>query len=498
VRWHEIALRVALIIGSAVAINEHASAWVTAPLSLIAIATTIELAVRPYARSTVDRVLIGCGSGVVALILLGLILNLTPSGLTRTTWSVTWAVVGLGVLIWRRNAGVSVDIARIRVPPSAFWAVPVVAVLVAAGFVAQAGVNNEKHPVLALSLLSQTTRDVQVQINATSISGSYRLRAQSDTPGAQAYTSPEFDISAGSAGARIVRKVPTNFPSRWTITLAAVHGNPFTRELIVDVGSSSNAWSDIWAADFAGPTYSSVSTGDWQYVLGNGFGDGEVEKMTNSKQNAHVDGNGDLLITPILQNGQWTSARLQSTRTFLLAPGNEYEISASIMQPDPASGIGYWPAFWMSAPGTQLHDGEVDILEDINGYSEHSATFHCGYERSDLKDPCEVHGVGSGLVACPKCQTTYNTYTVIVDRRNPGAEQIAWYLDGREFFSVQESSVGDTLWDDSFSQPFSIVLEVSMGGVYPNSRCNCTSPLSATSSGASMRVQYVTVAKLAS
>lgn len=497
-RWPEIALRVALIVGSAAAINEHASAWVTAPLGLIALATTIELAIRPYARNAVDRVLIGCGSGVVALILLGVVLNLTPSGLTRTTWSATWVVIGLAVLIWRRKTGVTMSLSGLRVPTSAFWAVPIVAVLVAAGFVAQAGVKNEKQPLLALSLLSKTTRSVQVQINATSISGSYQLKAQSGTPGAQAYTSPEFEISAGSSGTRIVKQVPTNFPSRWTITLAAMHGTPLTRELIVDVGSNSNVWNNIWAADFSGPVDSSVNTSEWQAVLGSGFGDGEVETMTNLKQNAHVDGHGDLLITPILQNGHWTSARLQSKQTFSLAPGSEYEISASIMQPGPASGIGYWPAFWMSAPGTQVHDGEIDILEDINAYSQHSATFHCGYQRTDTKDPCEVHGVGSGLVPCPNCQTSYNTYTVIVDRRNPGAESMSWYLDGRQFFSVQESQVGDTLWNDSFTEPFTVVLEVSMGGVYPNSRCNCTSPTSATSSGASMRVQYVTIAKLAS
>src|SRR5271165_284850 len=107
------------------------------------------------------------------------------------------------------------------------------------------------------------------------------------------------------------------------------------------------------------------------------------------------------------------------------------------MQPNPAIGTGYWPAFWMVAPGTILHTGEIDVLEDINGHNDHSGSLHCGYARQS-KNQCQSYGVGSGLIACPRCQVSYNTYTVEVDRRSPGAEVISWYLDGKEFFRVNE------------------------------------------------------------
>jgi hypothetical protein len=57
--------------------------------------------------------------------------------------------------------------------------------------------------------------------------------------------------------------------------------------------------------------------------------------------------------------------------------------------------------------------------------------------------PChEYTGLTSGLQPCPGCQTGYHDYSIIIDRRNPSKEQIRWYLDGKQFFSVSESTVG--------------------------------------------------------
>lgn len=494
-RAPELALRVALIVGSALAVNQHPSTWVAAPLGLIAIAATVELAIRPYGRNAIDRLLMGCGSVVVALILIGVGLNLTPSGLTRMTWTAAWVVLGLGVLIWRRKYGLTMRLSRIGVSPSAFWAVPIVLVLVAAGFVAQGGVRNGEQPVLALALISKSAHVITVQIDASSITGTYRLKAHSEDPGAKPYVSGEFAIDASGSGAHIVKRIPIALSGRWTITLASATST-LSRQLIVDIGSAAASWIDIWRASFAGRAFSRVRSTDWQYVTGSGFGDGEVESMTDLTQNVHIDGHGDLVITALRNNGAWTSSRLQSKDTFLFAPGGEYRVSASIMQPNPQVGTGYWPAFWMLAPGTPQHTGEIDVLESVNGDSDHGGNLHCGYDRRNA-NRCQARGLGSGLLPCPHCQDSFHTYSVIVDRRFPGAEQISFYLDGNEFWSTSESAVGATAWTSAFTRPFDIILEVAIGGQYPDSRCNCHSPLPQTSPGASMQVQYVAVSKLA-
>jgi beta-glucanase (GH16 family) len=126
-------------------------------------------------------------------------------------------------------------------------------------------------------------------------------------------------------------------------------------------------------------------------------------------------------------------------------------VTASIKQPGPASALGYWPGFWMLGPGRWPGTGEIDILEDVNGLSREASTLHCGnlsQRNSDgTSGPChEGTGLGSGLQRCPGCQQDFHTYTAIVDRRHATNEQIRWYLDGHEFFSMDESRVGQTVW----------------------------------------------------
>ncbi|HEY1616354.1 MAG TPA: hypothetical protein VGG25_01985, partial [Streptosporangiaceae bacterium] len=190
-------------------------------------------------------------------------------------------------------------------------------------------------------------------------------------------------------------------------------------------------WSTVFSDNFAGAAGSQVNSANWKYDTGAGstFGTGEIETMTNSTSNVYLDGNGHLVIKAINSGGNWTSGRIQTNTANVGAPaGGELEVTASIEQPNPSSGLGYWPAFWMLGPGSWPSTGEIDIMEDVNALSEHSGTFHCGV---DPGGPCnETDGIGSGLQACSGCQTGYHTYTVIVNRTNASAESITWYLDG--------------------------------------------------------------------
>jgi hypothetical protein len=258
------------------------------------------------------------------------------------------------------------------------------------------------------------------------------------------------------------------------------------------VPAPPSGWSTVFSDDFNGSSGAAPNGANWIYDTGPGsnFGTGEIETMTNSTANVHLDGAGDLNITALGSGSNWTSGRIQTPSANVGAPaGGELEVTASIKQPAPASGLGYWPAFWMLGPGQWPENGEIDILEDVNALSQHSGTFHCGV---DPGGPCnETNGIGSGLQGCSGCQSGYHTYTAIVNRTNTSAESITWYLDGNQFYQVNENQVDTTTWHNAVDHNFSIIFDLAMGGGYPNGQCGCTTPNGATSSGASMSVAYV-------
>jgi hypothetical protein len=252
-----------------------------------------------------------------------------------------------------------------------------------------------------------------------------------------------------------------------------------------------SGWTTEFSDDFNGAAGSPID-GNWMYDTGPGssFGTGEIETMTNSTSNGYLDGNGNFDITALGSGSSWTSARVQTTSANVGAPsGGELEVTASIKQPSPANGLGYWPAFWMLGPGQWPENGEIDIMEDVNALSEVSGTVHCGV---DPGGPCnEPNGVGSGLRSCSGCQSGYHTYTMILNRTNPSSESITFYLDGNAYFTATESQVGTSTWQAAFDHNLSIIMDLAMGGGYPNGVCGCTTPSGSTTSGGTMSVDYV-------
>jgi hypothetical protein len=250
-----------------------------------------------------------------------------------------------------------------------------------------------------------------------------------------------------------------------------------------------SGWNQVFLDDFNGASGSGID-GQWMYDTGPGsnFGTGEIETMTNSTANVHLDGGGNLDITALGSGSNWTSGRVQTTSANVGAPaGGKLMVTASIQQP--TGGLGYWPAFWMLGPGQWPENGEIDIMEDVNALSEVAGTIHCGTYPGGVCN--EGNGIGSGLRACGGCQSGFHTYTMVLDRTNTSAESISFSLDGSQYFSVNESQVGASTWQQAFDHNLSIILDLAMGGSFPNGVCGCTTPTGSTASGGTMQVDYV-------
>lgn len=265
-------------------------------------------------------------------------------------------------------------------------------------------------------------------------------------------------------------------------------------------------WTLVWSDEFNG---SGGVSSDWIYDTGSGYGcsgcpanwgTGEVETMTSSISNV-FQANGSLNIKALHSSSNptqgWTSGRVETVRTDFQPPsGGAMAVEASLQQPNVSTtnGLGYWPAFWMlGAPfrGNYLNwpsVGEIDVMEDINGRSSEFATLHCG---SNPGGPCnETTGKSSGERPCPSCQTAFHTYRMEFDR-SVSPEEIRWYLDGVNFFTINASQVDATTWNNATNHGFLILLDLAIGGGFPGAFGG--GPNSSTLSGGTMLVDYVRV-----
>ncbi len=259
-------------------------------------------------------------------------------------------------------------------------------------------------------------------------------------------------------------------------------------------------FTTTWTDDFTGSSGSAID-GNWKFDTGQGvFGTGEIETMTNSTSNVFQDGSGHLVLkanhSGTDPNSGWTSGRVETNAATFGAPaGGVVMMQASIQQPNlnTSNGAGYWPAFWMlgaalRSGGTWPGVGEVDILEDINSRSTLFGTLHCGVSPGG---PCnESSGIGSGERACSGCNTAYHTYAVQIDR-SVSPEQIRWYLDGANYFTINATQVDATTWANAVDHPFFIILDLAMGGGFPAAFGG--GPNASTVSGGQMNIDYVAV-----
>ncbi|HZG05378.1 MAG TPA: glycoside hydrolase family 16 protein [Streptomyces sp.] len=268
-------------------------------------------------------------------------------------------------------------------------------------------------------------------------------------------------------------------------------------------------WNLVWSDDFDGPARSLPSSTNWQIDTGHNYpggpanwGTGERQRYTDSPDNLSLDGNGNLRITPLRDSaGNWTSGRIETRRADFKAPaGGVLRIESRLQMPNVTgdAALGYWPAFW--ALGSPYRGnywnwpaiGEFDIMENVNGINAVWGVLHCGVNPGG--DCNETQGLGASR-ACPgsTCQSAFHTYRFEWDR-SVTPNELRWYVDDQLFHRLTQSQFTATTWSNMTEHAgYFILLNVAMGGAFPDGVAGFATPTSATVPGRSMLVDYVAV-----
>jgi hypothetical protein len=259
-----------------------------------------------------------------------------------------------------------------------------------------------------------------------------------------------------------------------------------------------------WSDDFNGASGTGLNTDFWRYDAGAGanFGTGEIETTTTSTANVYQDGQGHLVLKALHSgtdpNSGWTSGRVETQADAFGAPdGGVVRIESVLKQPDvnTSNGLGYWPAYWMVGSPLRVGiawpgSGEIDVMENINGHDSLFSTLHCG-GLAPAPNPCnEYTGIGSGERACAGCKSGFHKYAVEIDR-SVRPEQIRYYLDDTNIFTINSSQVDATTWNNAIHHNFTPIYDLAIGGQFPAAFGG--GPTAATVSGGHMDVDYLAV-----
>ena len=136
-------------------------------------------------------------------------------------------------------------------------------------------------------------------------------------------------------------------------------------------------------------------------------------------------------------------------------------------------------------------------MENVNGLNRVWGVLHCGVAPGG---PCnEFDAIGNSTV-CPgsPCQATLHTYRLEWDR-SVTPNQLRWYVDGELYHTVTENQVNEPTWTATTShEGYFILLNVAVGGGFPDGVAGHPTPTERTVPGTPMVVDHVTVSTLRS
>lgn len=130
-------------------------------------------------------------------------------------------------------------------------------------------------------------------------------------------------------------------------------------------------------------------------------------------------------------------------------------------------------------------------MENVNAQATTFGTLHCGVNPGG---PCqETSGLSGDASPSGTPQGNFHTYALEVDRTTEGAEAMRWYMDGQQYFEVVETTIGSDVWDAIAHKGHFILMNLAIGGAFPNGDYGSDTPLESTVSGGVYQADYVAV-----
>jgi len=237
-------------------------------------------------------------------------------------------------------------------------------------------------------------------------------------------------------------------------SIASVHAEPLSQDLVLPSVAQTTIFDD-----FNGPAGALPDPALWNYDLGR-YQDAGLQTYTDSTQNVHLDGAGNLVIQAFRAGDGYTSARPTTRGRVNMQYG---KIAARIKFP---SGQGIWPAFWML--GADYPDigwpksGEIDIMEVVNTGDTFHVTLHGPQGDTDYFGGAEVSGQVVGTKGpMPDLTKDFHTYWLDWQPYN-----ITIGVDDVTLGNFTPASLPKgAQW--AFEKPMYVLMNIAVGGPWP-------------------------------
>lgn len=135
--------------------------------------------------------------------------------------------------------------------------------------------------------------------------------------------------------------------------------------------------------------------------------------------------------------------------------------------------------------------GELDIMENVNAKEKIWGTMHC--DTYDNGECVETDGRGGSVIPNGTApQGHFHTYTMEIDR-SADVEAVRWFFDDKLYWQLTSDDFSKEVWEQTTHIPYFILLNLAIGGSFPNKVAAVTTPTEATASTGTMKIDWVAV-----